>query len=241
MHAVARRRPPAGGRMGGQAQGNGKGPPTGWSTGPWWLDGLQPPLATVVDAGRAGELGGLGAPRRLLDLRWTLHREEESAHGPPGGAELVHLLRDRGARVVEVDVAVLVRLAEWLVHLDERPGRQPLDDAGLDAVREHLAVVHLQAQADPVRNVESQRRYYQQSDPTQPGHRVEADVELLGDDVVAAGNPEHGVERDRHRAERGAGRHVTRALEQVVVCPVLGEPFLQERVERGKREHDARQ
>src|SRR5215211_7396393 len=127
-----------------QAQGNGKGPPTGWSTGPRWLDGLQPALATVVDAGRAGELCGLGAPRRFLDLRWTLHREEEPAHGSPGCAELVHLLGDRRARVFEVDVAVLVRPAEWLVHLDERPGRQPLDDARLDAVREHLTVVHLQ-------------------------------------------------------------------------------------------------
>ena len=45
-------------------------------------------------------------------------------------------------------MAVVVDRAERLVDLDEPAVRQPPDDAGLHAVREHLAVVLLQAQAD---------------------------------------------------------------------------------------------
>ena len=63
----------------------------------------------------------------------------------------VHPLRHRRAGVLQLAVAVLVDRAERLVHLDELTVRQPLDDAGLDAVLEHLAVVPLQAEAEPVR------------------------------------------------------------------------------------------
>ena len=47
-------------------------------------------------------------------------------------------------------MAVLVDRAQRLVDLDELTVGQPTDDAGLDAVLEHLAVVLLQTQADAV-------------------------------------------------------------------------------------------
>ena len=55
-------------------------------------------------------------------------------------------------------MAVLVDRAERLVHLDELAVGQPLDDAGLDAVREDLPVVLLQPQADPVGEAVRERR-----------------------------------------------------------------------------------
>src|SRR3712207_7222132 len=51
------------------------------------------------------------------------------------------------------------------------------------------------------------------SDAPDPGHRVEADVELVGDDVVAAGDHQPDVERQGHRAERRAHGHVAGPLQ----------------------------
>src|SRR4051794_26156505 len=109
--------------------------------------------AAVGGTTAAGQLAvGLGrretaALRALLELHLggRLDRREEPADRAAGAADLVHLLRDRGAAVGQLAVAVLVDRAEGLVDLDELAVRQPADDTGLDAVLEHLAVVLLQA------------------------------------------------------------------------------------------------
>jgi hypothetical protein len=58
-------------------------------------------------------------------------------------------------------------------------------------VLEHLAVVLLQTEADAVGDAVGDRRQDDHADPADPRHRVQADVELVGDDVVAAGHPQH--------------------------------------------------
>ena len=172
----------------------------------------------------------LGRGDRLALLHRVV-REQAARTWLAGVAELVHLVRHRRALVVERDrVAVLVDRAERLVHLDVLAVRQALDDAGLDAVLEHRTVRTLQAEADPVRHVVGQRRHDQQADAARPRRRVQRDVELQRDDVVDAGQRQDHVERDRHRADAGADRGVARALQQVVVRVVAGQPLLDERV-----------
>ena len=67
-------------------------------------------------------------------------------------------------------MAVVVHRAERLVDLDELAVRQALDDAGLDAVLQHLAVAALQADADPVGHEVRDRR--RTSMPIRPVHVV---------------------------------------------------------------------
>ena len=52
----------------------------------------------------------------------------------------------------------------------------------------------------------------------------------VGDDVVAAADPEQAVDRDAGDAERRCGSVVARPVEQVVLALVTGDPRLDERV-----------
>ncbi len=135
---------------------------------------------------------------------------------------------------------VRVHRTQRLVHLDELAVRETPDDAGLDAVLEHLAVVLLEPEADAVGQHVRQCRQEDDADAAGPGHGVEADVELVGDDVVATGDQEPHVEGQRHGAQGGAHRHVARTLEQVVGGGVAGHLALDHRVERQGREHEPR-
>ena len=95
-------------------------------------------------------------------------------------------------------------------------------------------------EADPVGDHVGDRRQHQQRDAAAPGHRVQRDVERLGDQVVAAGQEQHQVERDRHAPSDGADRDVARALQQMVRPRVLGHPGFDERIRRGQGEQDRR-
>src|SRR3712207_8650915 len=67
-------------------------------------------------------------------------------------------------------------------------------------------------------DVVGQRRQDQQPDAADPGHRVEADVELVGDDVVAAGDRRHEEEREGHEI----GEHTSELQSrQYLVCRLL--------------------
>jgi hypothetical protein len=83
-----------------------------------------------------------------------------------------------------IGVAVRVDPAERLVHLDELAVRQPLDDAGLDAVLEHRAVDRCRPMHHPVGHPVDDRRQHQQADAADPRGRVQRDVEEVRDPVV---------------------------------------------------------
>ena len=61
---------------------------------------------------------------------------------------------------------------------------------------------------------------------------VDRQVQLDRHEVVARSEEEHDVHRDAGDADRGAGRRVARAVEQVVLALVAGDPGLDERVAR---------
>src|SRR5256714_2482851 len=176
--------------------------------------------------GRDGCLGRRGRRGRLLD------REEEAAHRRQEGAHPVHLLRYDPAGVLQLHVSVLVGLGQRLVYLVEPAVHGPPDDARLDAVREDLPVVLLEPERRPVRDVVRQGRQEQQPDPAGPGRRVETEVQLVREDVVATRDQQHHEERDRHRAQTGPDGYVAGALEQVMGRLVLHEAGLDERVEQ---------
>src|SRR3712207_3108189 len=152
--------------------------------------------ATAVGRATAvhGTAGAGELPRRLagrqpaaLGLLLELHRgrlldrAEEPADGPAGSADLVHPLGHRSPAVGQLGVTVLVHRAEGLVHLDELAAGQATDDTGLDPVLQHLAVVLLETEADAVREHVDDRRDDDDADAPDPGHRVQADGELVGD------------------------------------------------------------
>src|SRR4051812_49417147 len=134
-------------------------------------------LPVALCRAEAAPLGAL----LQLDLRGLLDRLEEAADRPACPTDVVHPLRHRSAAIGQRAVAVAVDRAQGLVHLDELAGGQPTDDAGLDAVLQDLAVVLLQAQTDAVRGDVDDRWEDHDADAADPGHRVEADVELVGD------------------------------------------------------------
>ena len=169
-HRSGRRRRPGGDRLGTRRQRA----PSRWGGGP--LSCSAGSVARVLRATTLGgttsfggttrhQLVGLGRGqaatlllRTELDLGRLLDRCEEALDRAAGAADLVHLLRHRGTGVGELAVAVLVDRAQGLVDLDELTAREPADDTGLDAVLEDLAVVALQAQADPVADHVGDRR-----------------------------------------------------------------------------------
>src|SRR5690606_11655419 len=103
---------------------------------------------------------------------------------------------------------------------------------------EHLTVRALQAEADPIGDVVGDRWQHQQTDPADPGHRLQRDVERERDDVVEAGDLQHADERQRHHADTRADRNVTRTLQQVVVRVVLAELSFYPRVGDQQTEQD---
>ena len=70
---------------------------------------------------------------------------------------------------------------------------------------------------------------------------VDRQVQLDRDEVVASGEEEHEVHRDAGHADGGAGRGVARAVEQVVLALVTGDPGLDERVGADDAPHDRQQ
>src|SRR3954447_22951884 len=98
---------------------------------------------------RRAEAPSLGALLQL-DLRGLLDRLEGAADRPACPADVVHPLRHRSAAVGQRAVAVAVDRPQGLGHLDELTRGQPSDDARLDAVLEHLAVVLLEPETDAV-------------------------------------------------------------------------------------------
>ena len=127
-------------------------------------------------------------------------------------------------------MAVIVHRSERLVQLDVGAVWQALDDAGLDAVLQHVAVAALQADSPSVGDEVDDRRQNHHADAADPRGRVQRNVELQREDVVHGAERQQHVERDGHRADRRANRHVARPLQQVVVGVVAGELPFQERV-----------
>ncbi len=124
-----------------------------------------------------GERLAFRGVRRLderLVLRDRIGGEEAAAAGSAGKAELVHPLRNRCTLVLQRKrVTVIVDRAEWLVQFDVCPVRQPLDDAGLDAVLEYRAVTALQSDGPPVRDVVDDRRHDDHADTPDPRRRIQ--------------------------------------------------------------------
>ena len=94
-----------------------------------------------------GQCPLLGGVRRLVERRVLSHRigsQEATATRLTTGTEFVHPLRQRSALVLQRNrVAVVIDRSEGLVQLDIGTVREPLEDAGLDAVGEHVAVTAL--------------------------------------------------------------------------------------------------
>ncbi len=99
----------------------------------------------------------------------------------------------------------------------------------------------LQTYTGSLRDHEHDRWHHEQRDLGHSRDRVDLHMEGVGDDVVSAVDETQQVERQRHRAEAGADRSVTRAVEQVVLPLVAGHPGLDERVDRHRAHHQAGQ
>ena len=139
------------------------------------------------------------------------------------GSELVGLvLRDRGVLLVVLAV-----------------GRAD-DDAGFQAVQEPIVVGALQRDRDPPGDPEREHRAEEDREPQEPGHVVQREPEVGGDQVVATADPEQAVEGDERGADTGPGRHVARPVQQVVLALVAGDPALDERIERDQRDEGGR-
>ena len=226
----------------------------GWCRTPPWrvadlvgvLVGVQRSLDRGVVTGVM--LAGLDLlHRRLRDVVGVEEVAELVAHRLPAVVLVAHpvgvgLLRCGQRHVVGLrgdDGHVLD--GQRLVHLDELAVGEPQDAAGLVAVQQLRVVAALEPEAGAPRDHEHDRRDHEQGHPQEPDDRVDRQVERDGDDVVGAADPQQQVERDRHHAQRGAGGGVARAVEQVVLALVAGDPGLDERVEGQDREQDARQ
>ena len=113
----------------------------------------------------------------------------------------------------------------------EEPALRGADDrATLPAVQHLVAIVALQAQADPLGDPERQRRDHEDGEPKHVRDVVDRQVQLDRDDVVARREEQDQIERHRHRAQTAADRSVARTVEQVVLPVVARHPFLEERV-----------
>ncbi len=121
--------------------------------------------------------------------------------------------------------------------LDELTVRQTLDDAGLATVQHLVVVPALEAEADPLGDDEGEDRDDEEADPDEPGDRVDRQVEVLGEHVVATADEEHDVLRDPGDTEGRTGRDVARAVQDVVLALVPGDPGLDERPDGDRTEH----
>jgi hypothetical protein len=103
-----------------------------------------------------------------------------------------------------------------------------------------LAVAALQREADPAHEHPEDDRKQEEQDSEHPRDLVDRQVEVRGEDVVRAGRDKQGELRQDDDTDGGAGGHVARTVEHVVLAAVAGDPLLEERVDRQHREQDAR-
>ena len=159
-------------------------------------------------------------------------RAQAGARGDP--ALLVGAEHDRRV-VVEADELPALVVRELLVHLDVLAARQADDAARLVAVQRDLAILLLQADADPLRDEVGDDRADEDQDLQHRDDGLDREQEMRRDQVGARRGPQHRVERDAGRADRGAGRGVARAVGHVVLALVAGDPRLDEGVDRRRR------
>ena len=125
------------------------------------------------------------------------------------------------------------------VPLDELALRGHLDDAGLVAVRQRLGVLALQAEADPLGHPVGHHRPDEDRVPGDLRRGVQRDIQVVGDDVVGALQPQDAVERDHPHADRGPGGRVARTVVDMVLCVVTVGPAFDERPQCGPGEDEA--
>ena len=129
-------------------------------------------------------------------------------------AELVELLWNLSTCVLEGNwVTIGINRAERLVNLDEGTIRHLLDNAGLDTVLQNFTVRALQTNADAVGHEVCNRRQDDQADTTNPGHRVERNLEEVRYVVVTTGQRDQQEEYDGSCADGGTGRNIARTLQ----------------------------
>ena len=193
-------------------------------------------VVRCLELGRGGLLHVVDVhPRRELRaqlLRAGVRRGNTGGVGVAlGGVDLVAVTRSErvGARAADRQVPLGV------LTLDGAG-----DDARLVAVEQLLVVVALQGDAPASGDRERDDRSDEDRHPHEVGDLVDAGVQLDRDDVVAAGRPGEPVERHQGHHDRGARGRVARALEQVVVALVAGDPALEEGEEHQDDEHQRR-
>ena len=125
-------------------------------------------------------------------------------------------------------------LVQGLVHLEELTVGENLDPPRFAPVKDDLAVLALQRQAQPVGDHVRQDRGDEVRGAHPVRHVVQSHVEVGGDEVGAGRDHHDRVERHSRGADRGAERRVTRTVQHVVLTIVLGEPPL----DPGPREHE---
>jgi len=95
-------------------------------------------------------------------------------------------------------------------------------------VRKHHVVGVLEAPAPGTGDDEHHHGQHEHADAGGIGDLVKAQVQQGGQDVVAAGSPQHPVEGDACGQERGTGGRIARSLQQVVFGLVAADPGLEE-------------
>src|SRR5215217_8093187 len=117
------------------------------------------------------------------------------------------------------------------VPLGVSTGRIPFDHTAFGTVQEAIVIGALETDADPLGQQERQHGRYEYGDPQEVRHGVQGNVELGGDHVVTAAEPEHSEPGHGRHTEPGSGRVIAWTVQQVMLGLVAGHPRLVERVD----------
>lgn len=125
------------------------------------------------------------------------------------------------------------------MHLDELAAGETHDAARLEAVQDDLAVLLLERDADALRDEVADDRAEEQQRLQRVDHALHGEHEVRRDEVGRGRRPQDRVEDDAGDADRGAGGRVARALGDVVLTLVTGDPRLDEGVDRDDDDEQA--
>ncbi|KAF5292914.1 hypothetical protein FQA39_LY19384 [Lamprigera yunnana] len=149
----------------------------------------------------------------------------------PGATSAAH---NRG----KAHQAATPRTRRGLVDIDElAPGRRRLRPDSYPCSSDH-AILLLQCEADPLSREIRNNRAEDQQGLQRVDHTLHGELEVRRHQVRACARPHDRVEGDAGSTDAGAGRRITRTVEQVVLALVASDPGFDEGIDRDKHDED---
>src|SRR6185312_10541382 len=131
--------------------------------------------------------------------------------------------RDDLVRFERDELVALVLVKCDMLFAEPALGRH-LDDARFASMEDDLAVLALQSQGNAAGYDEPDNRSEEEQHTQPVGHVVQRHVEVRGDEVGRRRTPHHAIPDHAGHANTGAEWGVPRAVEQVMLPIVLGDP-----------------